>query len=80
MKLSLEDRPESSYGVRRPGLSTEDALTVGALLSRIQLLADTEGLIVEVHIPLENNRTLCGRAGMDSKPEGTVRTFFFFLC
>lgn len=76
VKLSLEGRPESSYGVRRPGLSPEDALTVGALLSRIQLLADTEGLIVEVHIPLENSWMLCGRADMGSKPGGVVRSVF----
>lgn len=50
VKLSLEGRPESGYGVRRPGLSAEEVLSVGGLLSRIRLLAATEGLIVEVRL------------------------------
>lgn len=50
VKLSLEDRPESGYGVHRPGLSADDVTAVGKLLSRVRLLADTEGLIVRVRI------------------------------
>lgn len=49
VKLSLEDRPESQYGARRPGLSAEEAVAVERLLSRVRLLAATEGLIVKVY-------------------------------
>ena len=48
VKLSLEDRPESGYGISRPGLSPEEANIVGGLLSRVRLFAATEGLIVKV--------------------------------
>lgn len=48
VKLSLEDRPESGYGISRPGLSEEEADIVRRLLSRVRLFAATEGLIVKV--------------------------------
>lgn len=49
VKLSLEDRPGSGYGPRRPGLSIEEADVVTGLLARVRLLAATEGLVVKVH-------------------------------
>lgn len=48
VKLSLEDRPRSGYGVHRPGLSEKEAGLVAGLLGRVRLFATTEGLIVKV--------------------------------
>lgn len=48
VKLSLEDRPASGYGVHRPGLSNQEADQVAALLRRVRLFSATEGLIVKV--------------------------------
>lgn len=48
VKLSLEDRPDSRYGVHRPGLSEEEAGLVAGLLDRVRLFVATEGLIVKV--------------------------------
>lgn len=48
VKLALEDRPGSGYGVHRPGLSEEEAGLVAGLLGRVRLFAATEGLIVKV--------------------------------
>ncbi|CAM9270699.1 unnamed protein product, partial [Ectocarpus sp. 13 AM-2016] len=47
VKLSLEDRPGSGYGVHRPGLSNQEADQVAALLGRVRLFSATEGLIVK---------------------------------
>ncbi|CAM9638892.1 unnamed protein product [Pylaiella littoralis] len=47
VKLALEDRPRSGYGVCRPGLSEEEAGLVAGLLGRVRLFAATEGLIVK---------------------------------
>lgn len=52
VKLALEDRPCSGYGVHRPGLSDEEAGLVARLLDRVKLFADTEGLIVKVTMRL----------------------------
>ena len=48
VKLSLENCPESKYGVSHPGLSPEEAVVVGGLLSRMKVFVAAEGLIVKV--------------------------------
>ena len=55
VKLALEDRPGSGYGVHRPGLSEEEAGVVAGLLRRVRMFAATEGLIVKVFWRLEGN-------------------------
>lgn len=50
VKLALEDRPGSGYGVHRPGLSEEEASLVAGLLDRVRLFSATEGLIVKVKL------------------------------
>eukprot|EP00903_Cladosiphon_okamuranus_P014842 g13743.t1 len=47
VKLALEDRPGSGYGVHRPGLSEEEAGVIAGLLDRVRLFSATEGLIVK---------------------------------
>lgn len=48
VKLALEDKPGSGYGVHRPGLSEDEAGLVAGLLDRVRMLSATEGLIVKV--------------------------------
>lgn len=48
VKLALEDRPDSRYGVHRPGLSENEAGLVARLLGRVRSFVATEGLIVKV--------------------------------
>lgn len=55
VKLALEDRPGSGYGVHRPGLSEEEASRVAGLLGRVRSFAATEGLIVKVQQRLVEN-------------------------
>lgn len=69
VKLSLQGRPESRYGVRGPGLSVEEVEIVGALLSRIRLLGATEGLIVKVRF----------FNGYYNLPQRSVRCLFLAL-